>query len=166
MIFLFFLQEEAASCMVTIYVDADAMPRDALAVIDRVAKQFHADVITVSSVNHHFDRPNHITVDPHPQAADMAIVGMLKKGTQTVVVTQDYGLAALALGQGARALSPHGLVFSEMNMDRLLFERDIHARERRQTGRSRGPKPRTTKDTEQFEKALVQVLIEFPSSAM
>ncbi len=149
--------------MVTIFVDADAMPRDALSVIDRVGAEFDAEVITVSSVNHHFDRPNHITVDPHPQAADMAIISMLKKGTKSVVVTQDYGLASLALGQGARAISPHGLIFTEMNMDRLLFERDIHARERRQTGRSRGPKPRTSKDTERFETALMRILEEFNS---
>jgi uncharacterized protein len=147
--------------MVKVYVDADAMPRDALIVIDRVAKQYHAEVISVSSINHHYDRPNHITVDPHPQAADMAIVGLLKKEVPSIVVTQDYGLAALALGQGARAISQNGLIFSELNIDRLLFERDMHARERRQTGRSHGPKPRTAKDTLQFEQSLVKVLGEF-----
>ncbi len=126
---------------------------------DRLAKQFNVAVITVSSVNHQFDRPNHITVDPHPQAVDMEIVGRLEKGGSYIVVTQDYGLAALALGQGAQAVSPHGLIFTAENIDRLLFERDIHTRERRVTGRSRGPKARTTKDKAQFEQALTRMLL-------
>ncbi len=144
--------------MVTIYVDADAIPRDALATVDRLANPLTTKVITVSSVNHQFDRANHITVDPHPQAVDMEIVSRLKKGGSYVVVTQDYGLAALALGQGARAVSPHGLIFTESNIDRLLFERDIHSRERRVTGKSRGPKARSAKDAKRFEQSLSHLL--------
>ncbi len=144
--------------MTTIYVDADAIPKDALATVDRLGEHFHIEIITISSVNHQFDRPNHIMVDPHPQAVDMEIISRLHKGNSYIVVTQDYGLAALALGKGAHVISPHGLVFTNENIDRLLFERDIHARERRVTGRSRGPKARTEKDAEKFEESLLGIL--------
>lgn len=41
------------------------------------------------------------------------------------MVTQDYGVAALALGKGARALNPMGLEYTNANMDQLLFERYV-----------------------------------------
>lgn len=145
---------------VIIYVDADATPRDALLTVDHVARTLGADVITISSVNHQFDRPQHITVDPHPQAVDMEIVRRLRTGAPQAVVTQDYGLAALALGKGARAISPTGLVFDNSNIDRLLFERELHARERRATGRSKGPKKRSGEDRERFAQAFTQMLQE------
>ncbi|WDL95554.1 YaiI/YqxD family protein [Alicyclobacillus sp. ALC3] len=145
---------------VTVYVDADATPRDALQTVDREARAFGASVITISSVNHQFDRPNHITVDPHPQAVDMEIVRRVRSGLPQIVVTQDYGLAALVLGKGARALSPTGLVYDEGNIDRLLWERDLHARERRATGRSKGPKKRSEEDKERFARAFTVLLQE------
>ena len=141
-----------------ILIDADATPRDALVTADVLALRFNAEVVTVSSINHEYDRPGHITVDAHPQAVDMAILSMLNRKRPYVVVTQDYGLAALALGQGALAISPKGLIYTNDNMDRLLMERDISARERRRTGRTRGPAARTTADADRFSAALESLL--------
>lgn len=144
---------------ITILIDADATPRDAVATTDALAADFHAHVVTVSSINHEFHRTDHVTVDAHPQAVDMEIVRRINRSHPFVVVTQDYGLAALALGKGALAVSPLGLIFTEHNIDRLLFERDLHAKERRATGRSRGgPKARTAQDTAKFDAALRTVL--------
>ncbi|MDQ0189733.1 DUF188 domain-containing protein [Alicyclobacillus cycloheptanicus] len=143
---------------VTILVDADATPRDCLVTVDKLAKQYHAVVTTVSSVNHQYDRPNHVSVDPHAQAVDMEIVRRLQKGRPFVVITQDYGLAALSLGYEARVVSPRGVIFTEQNIDQFLYERDLHARERRATGRSRGPRKRTQEDAQRFEAALTEVL--------
>lgn len=142
----------------TILVDADAVPRDALATTDRLARRYNATVITISSINHQFSRPGHVVVDAHSQATDMEIVGRVKKGQPFVVITQDYGLAALSLGQSARVVSPHGLIFTENNIDLLLSEREVSAHERRSTGRSRGPRPRTKEDARHFEQALTTIL--------
>lgn len=144
----------------TILVDADATPRAALMITDKLAKQYGATVLTVSSVNHQYDRPGHVSVDPHPQAVDMEIVRRVQRGQPFIVVTQDFGLAALVLGKGARAVSPHGVIYTDDNIDRLLFERDLNARERRQTGRSRGPKARTHEDDDRFEQSLAAILSE------
>jgi uncharacterized protein YaiI (UPF0178 family) len=141
-----------------IYVDADAMPRDALATIQRLARRYALKVISVSSINHQIEGANHITVDASPQATDMRIISMLTRGEPSVVVTQDYGLAALALGKGAAALSPTGMQFTEYNMDRLLFERAMHAHERRATGRSKGPKVRSQANRDAFETSLEAVI--------
>jgi uncharacterized protein len=144
---------------IQIWVDADAMPRDAMASIDAVAAETGALVTTVSSVNHKHDRKHHITVDPSPQAADMAIFSHLDSSIRTVVVTQDYGLAALALGRGALVLSPRGVEFTNDNIDLFLFERDLHQRERQQHRRTKGPKPRTKEDAARFRTALHALLV-------
>ncbi len=135
---------------IEIWVDADATPRDALASVDELAKVFGALVTTVSSIRHEHHRARHIMVDPAPQAADMAILSNLRKDVDNIVVTQDYGLAALALGRGAKVLSPRGVEFTNDNIDLFLFERDLHQRERQLRHRCKGPKPRTKEDPHVF----------------
>lgn len=144
--------------MVEVYVDADAMPRDALAAIIRLGEQYKAYVVTVSSIRHEIQGVNHITVDPDPQATDMKIVSLLKPDFPSVVVTQDYGLAALVLGKHAAAVSPAGFEYTHDNIDRLLAERAIHAHERRMTGRTKGPKPRSDEQRRRFAAVFESVL--------
>lgn len=149
---------------VRILVDADATPRDALASVDQFAAKFDAHVLSVSTIHHEYNRPDHVTVDPHPQAVDMEILGRLQRDVPTLVVTQDYGLAALVLAKGGRAISPRGLIFTDTNIDLLLMERDLNARARRSSGRVRGPKPRSSADAEAFRKSLLKILMEMTNS--
>lgn len=149
---------------VTIFIDADAAPKDVIATVQDLAVRFRAEVVTVSSINHQIDGDNHIQVDAHPQAADMMIVSRIRKGTPTIVVTQDYGLAAIALGKGAKALSPKGMEYTANNIDLLLAERAIHQHERRTTHRIRGPKPRTEADRKSFAKRLEAMLDVFKTN--
>lgn len=141
-----------------ILIDADATPRDTLTTADRLAARYGTQVITVSSINHQYDRPGHITVDAHPQAVDMAILSMIDRQRSYIVITQDYGLAALALGKGALVISPKGLIYTNDNIDILLMERDIRAKERRATGRTKGPAARTTADADRFSAALESLM--------
>ncbi|GMA58384.1 hypothetical protein C7445_104212 [Alicyclobacillus sacchari] len=147
---------------IAIWIDADATPRSAVAIARELARTYGAVVTTVSSINHLHDVPNHITVDADPQAADMAIVNHLDPGVPTVVITQDYGLAALALARGAAAVSPTGLAFDAQNIDMLLANRDIHMRMRRMPrsmrSRLRGPKARSAADDERFRESLANIL--------
>jgi len=76
------------------------------------------------------------------------------------VVTQDYGLAAMVIGKGARALSQNGLIFTNANMDKLLMERHISGKIRRGGGRTRGPAKRTKEDDARFETTLERLLDE------
>lgn len=141
-----------------LFVDADALPRDALEAIHHFGQIYHVRVVTVSSINHQISSPNHITVDASPQATDMKIVSSIRSGTRTLVVTQDYGLAALVLGKGAWALSPTGFEFTNENIDRMLLERAIHAKERKAGRHHKGPRPRTGADKQHFAQALVRLL--------
>lgn len=144
--------------MVKVFVDADAAPKDVVASARRLAAVYHADVVTVSSINHMLEGEGHISVDAHPQAVDMVIIGEIKTGEPTIVITQDYGLASLALGKGAKAISPKGTEYTADNIDLLLFERALHAHERRATGRNKGPKARTKADQAKFAANLESML--------
>lgn len=89
-------------------------------------------------------------------AADLAV--MNNTSTGDIVVTQDWGLAALVLGKGAFALSPSGRIYSEQNMDFLLEERFLKAKHRRAGGRTKGPAARTNQDDYRFEQSFLKVL--------
>jgi len=95
-------------------------------------------------------------VDKDADSVDFALMGLLSR--EDIVVTQDYGLAAMVLGKGARAVNQNGLVYTNDNIDKLLMERHIGAKVRRGGGRTKGPAKRTKEDNEKFEEAFVKLL--------
>jgi hypothetical protein len=143
-----------------VIIDADACPRGAASTVRRLQGRFGYDVVTVASVNHVVESwgpwHEHVVVGAEPQSADLAVANRARRGD--VVVTQDWGLAALVLGRGCRAVSPGGHTFRPETIDLLLEERHLKAKVRRGGGRTRGPRPRTGEDEVRFEKALVACL--------
>ena len=83
-------------------------------------------------------------------------MGLLTR--EDIVVTQDFGLAAMVLGKGARAVNQNGLVYTNDNIDKLLMERHIGAKVRRGGGRTKGPAKRTKEDNERFEAVFIELL--------
>ena len=75
-------------------------------------------------------------------------------------MTQDFSLAAMALGKGAKAVNQNGLIFTDENIDKLLLERHIGQKVRRSGGRTRGPSKRTKEDDARFEAAFARLLSE------
>lgn len=139
-----------------IIVDADAAPGPVMEICREAAKTFGVELWTVASFNHRIESQNHITVGNSPQEADLKIINISKKGD--VVVTQDYGLAAVVLARGASAISPGGKVYRPETIDFLLEEREMKAKYRRGGGRTRGPAKRTGNDNEIFRKNLFRIL--------
>lgn len=139
-----------------IIVDADATPKGALDICRRAAKDFSVTLVTVASFNHRIESDQHIVVGNAPQEADLQVVNLTARGD--IVVTQDWGLAAMALGRGAAALSPGGRIFRNETIGLLLEEREIKAKFRRGGGRTRGPKKRTAGADENFKKSLYRLL--------
>lgn len=95
-------------------------------------------------------------MDKQADSVDYALMGLLAR--EDIVVTQDYGLAAMVIGKGARAVNQNGLIFTDANMDRLLMERHIGQKIRRGGGRTKGPPKRTKDDDARFERALQKLL--------
>lgn len=138
-----------------ILVDADACP--VKSIIVRVARERDIPVTMFTDTAHVIDDgySKVITVDTQADSVDFALMGVLRR--EDIVVTQDYGLAAMVLGKGARALNQNGLVYTDENMDRLLMERHLSAKARRGGKRTKGPAKRSTEDNDRFEEAFRQL---------
>lgn len=145
----------------SVIVDADACPKGAMEVLRRLRREYGYRLVTVASFHHDMGRngedgAEHVTVGDGPDEADLAVVNRARPGD--IVVTQDWGLAALALGKGARCLSPGGYEYTPERIDFQLDERHVKAKHRRAGGRTKGPRARTISDDRRFERALRQML--------
>jgi hypothetical protein len=116
-----------------IIVDADACPvkRE----IVKMAKRTGVEVVLVCDTSHILDDSyaSVVVVDKGNDSADFAIVNMAEEGD--IVVTQDYGVAAMALSRGARAIGSRGTVYTHGNIDTFLAKRHLAMENRRKHGR-------------------------------
>ena len=97
-------------------------------------------------------------------AVDLALINLCRKGD--IVVTQDYGVAALALGKKAYAIHQNGWQYTNENIDRLLMERHISKRARRANKKVhlKGPAKRTEDDDAMFVNGLTSLITSFKMS--
>lgn len=140
----------------SILVDADACP-----VVDEtiaIAKKFSLPVTLITDTAHIMNREGAttITVEKGSDSADFRLVNLVKKGD--VVITQDYGLAAMALAKGAHILNQNGSRYTNENIDGLLMSRHIGKKIRRAGGRTKGPSKRSREQDERFVWALTTLL--------
>ena len=145
-----------------IIIDGDACP--VVGIVERLAKENKIPVILLCDTSHIMKSQYSqvITVDKGNDAVDFKIISVGNKGD--LVVTQDYGVAAMALGKGMFAVHQSGMEFTQLNIDRLLFERHL-AKESRNNHKgkgkknhSKGPSKRTTEDDLEFEKSFRVIL--------
>ena len=139
-----------------IFIDADGCPVVKNTIT--IAKNSGIKVTVVADTAHFFklDYGTLITVSTDSDSADFKIANLIKHGD--ILVTQDYGLAAMALSRGARVLNQDGLIFTNENIDALLLSRHESAKLRRSGVRTKGPKKRTSSQTESFERALTALI--------
>jgi uncharacterized protein YaiI (UPF0178 family) len=132
-----------------VIVDADACPKSCLQTVQRLARQYRFRLITVASFNHNIANTEHVIVGNEKDAADLAVVNRTEAGD--IVVTQDWGLAALILGKQGRAIAPDGRIYLDSRIDNMLEERSLLAKFRRGGGRTKGPAKRSPEDDVRFE---------------
>ena len=82
-----------------IYVDADACP--VVGIIEDIAKKYSIEVTLLCDTNHILtsNYSEVIVVGAGADAVDYKLISLCHKGD--IVVTQDYGVAAMALGKAA-----------------------------------------------------------------
>ena len=145
-----------------IYVDADACP--VISIVEQVAEKSNTAVTLLCDTNHVLDSDySEIKIiGAGADAVDFALINLCRKND--IVVTQDYGVAAMALGKGAYAIHQSGKWYTDENIDRMLWERHIGKKARRASGKNhlKGPKKRTEEDDirfrESFEKLVMMVI--------
>lgn len=141
-----------------IRVDADACPVNVRTILEHYARRHHLELIFYIDDSHELS-PTYgevRSVGRGHDAVDLVIVNQVANGD--LVVTQDYGLAALVLARRAFAIHPSGLIFDDLNIDQLLFERHLAARGRRFGERSAHARPRQKKQDLDFDRQLQVVM--------
>jgi len=141
-----------------IYVDADACP--VINIVEKVAMQEKIEVVLLCDTNHvlYSDYSEIKVIGAGADAVDYALVNLCKRGD--IVVTQDYGVAAMALGKRAYAIHQSGRWYTDENIDQMLMERHLAKKARRADSRChlKGPARRTSEDNIRFEESFKKLL--------
>ena len=145
-----------------IIVDADATP--SLKEISLIAKNNNIECHMFCDYNHvikDFDAKVHYISEGF-QMVDISISNFLRK--EDILITQDYGLACIALSKYAQAINPNGTIYTSSNIDNLLEQRYLNILNRKKKIHTKNMKKRTRKVNEQFLINL-QKLIDFTKNS-
>ena len=139
-----------------VLIDADGCP-----VVDitiRLCKTYNIPCLLLCDTAHEFHREGAQTLvfDKGADSVDYAIANRVMPGD--LVITQDYGLAAMCLGRKARVLHQNGWEYTQYKIDALLLERHESRKFRAGGGRTKGPGKRTKSQDQDFLAALQAIL--------
>ncbi|MBR3043183.1 MAG: YaiI/YqxD family protein [Oscillospiraceae bacterium] len=139
-----------------ILIDADGCPVTGITV--RIAKQHEISCTIICDTAHRIqhDRAETIIVEKGADSADYRLVNLVQAGD--LVITQDYGLAAMCLSRKAIVLNQDGKQYTEENISGLLEFRAFSAKYRRAGRRMKGIPKRTAQQDRDFENALIHIL--------
>ena len=139
-----------------ILIDGDGCPVIDIAI--SVAKKFNIEVVIMCDTSHIFNKEGAKTMvfSKGADSVDFALINYLEK--EDVVITQDYGLAAMAMNKASYVINQNGMIYNDENIDRLLYSRHISKKIRNSGGKTKGPKKRTKEDDINFEKTLNEIL--------
>lgn len=135
-----------------LFIDADGCPVVNPAL--KIAARRRVPAVLVCDTAHQIQRKGAetIVVDKGADSADFSLVSRIASGD--LVITQDYGLAAMCLARNARVINQDGMRYTVENIDGLLASRAEAAKIRRAGGRLKGPSKRTPEQTEAFVAAF------------
>ena len=141
-----------------IFVDADACP--VVRIVEEVAEKYGIEVTLLCDTNRilNSDYSEVIVVGAGADAVDYKLISVCHKGD--IVVSQDYGVAAMALGKGAYAIHQSGKWYTNENIDQMLMERHLNKKARRGTHKNhiKGPRKRTDEDDERFAQSFEKLV--------
>ena len=141
-----------------IFVDADACP--VVGIVEEIAEKYSIPATLLCDMNHvlYSDYSEVIVVGAGADAVDYKLISICHKGD--VIVSQDYGVAAMALGKGAYAIHQSGKWYTNENIDQMLMERHLNKKARRASGKNhlKGPRKRTSEDDEHFRESFEKMI--------
>ncbi|MEE1125492.1 MAG: YaiI/YqxD family protein [Acutalibacteraceae bacterium] len=143
----------------TVFIDADSCPVIRLA--ESICKKYSVPVTIMCDPSHIIksDYSRVITIDAGANAVDLALINSCKKND--IVITQDYGLATLALGKGCYSINQNGMLYTDNNIDTLLSTRYITQKLRNSKAKHhiKGPKKRTKDNNNEFAVAFEKLIV-------
>lgn len=142
-----------------IFVDADACP--VVDIVEKIAKEYNVPVTLLCDTNHVLSSAYSevVIVGAGADAVDYKLISICHKGD--IVVSQDYGVAAMALGKGAYAIHQSGKWYTNDNIDQMLMERHLNKKARRSFHKNhiKGSKKRTEEDDERFAQSFEKMVL-------
>ena len=141
-----------------ILIDGDACP--SIPLIENIARNYNIPVTIFVDTNHNINSSYSKIkiVDEGNQNVDIKLINEVNNND--LVVTQDYGVAVMAIGKMAHAINPNGLIYTNENIDMLLLNRHINRKLRNYSGRVKGPRKRNKSDDEKLISNLEKIIIE------
>lgn len=141
-----------------IYVDADACP--VTRIVEKLAMKYEIPCVFLCDTNHVLtsDYGEVVIVGVGADAVDFKLISLLAKGD--ICVSQDYGVAAMALGKGCFAIHQSGKWYTNENIDQMLMERHLAKKARRSSKKNylKGPFKRTSEDDRRFEESFERLI--------
>lgn len=139
-----------------ILIDADGCPVVDLTV--QLAKENQIDCLILCDTSHIFEKEGAVTmtVSKGADSVDFALVNQVLPCD--IVITQDYGLAAMCLSKNALVMNQDGLEYTADNIGAMLLARHTAQKIRNAGGRLKGPKKRSKVQDEHFKMALARLL--------
>ena len=139
-----------------ILIDADGCPVVDLTI--NLSKGYNIPIIIMCDTSHIINKvgAETIVLSKGSDSVDFALVNKVSKGD--IIVTQDYGLAAMALSKGGYPINQNGMVYTNENIEQLLFTRHLHKKMRNSGQRTKGPRKRTKEYDAKFEKSFISLL--------
>lgn len=151
---------DSSACGLTIWLDADAAPRDVKEIVFRAAKRL--ELRTVLVANHRLSTPLNnphvraVLVRHGPDVADHYIAERSEGGD--IAITADIPLAAVLVEKGLVVLDPRGDRYTDENVRERLSIRDFMDALRNTGVEAGGPDPFGTRDKRAFADALDRTL--------
>lgn len=139
-------------------IDADACPVVDLAISACRAKGIEVLLLCDTAHVMHKEFARTLTFDKGADSVDFALVNRVEPGD--IVLTQDYGLAAMCLGRRARVLNQNGLEYTNDNIEALLFTRHENKKLLRAGKHPKGQPKRAKTQDAAFLATLVKILSE------
>ncbi|QQK08560.1 DUF188 domain-containing protein [Miniphocaeibacter halophilus] len=141
-----------------IFIDGDSCP--VIKNTIKIAKENNIETTIVKDYNHqlNIDYGNIVTVSQEPDAADIYILNNISK--KDILVTNDIGLASIALSKKAKVIGFSGNIINNNNIDFLLFNRHINKLNRKNNIFNTRIKKRNKNDDLTFEKSLYKLISE------
>ena len=141
-----------------VFIDADACP--VVSIVENISKKYNIPVTLLCDTNHVLtsEYSEVIVVGAGADAVDYKLISICHRGD--IVVSQDYGVAEMALGQGALAIHQSGKWYTNDNIDQMLMERHLNKKARRSSYKNhiKGPKKRTEEDDERFTQSFEKMI--------
>lgn len=145
-----------------IFIDADGCPVVDITVKISAENGIKSTIICDTAHIFEYENIETIVVSKGADSVDFVLINKVKKGD--IVITQDYGLAAMCIAKNVIPINQNGFIYTNENIDNMLLKRHIAKQIRRAGGKIQNMKKRKISDNDNFKKCLTDVIRKYKRS--